>query len=143
MSYETVLLLHMTSFFASIAMVVLADSIGLLWVWGKIKRLPRRLVLSLHKLIWLGVSVSVVSGLTMFMELREYLLTVPAFYTKILFIVVLIINATLLSRHLRAALRVESFSDLSQKERTSFIISGMVSAVSWVSIFVSANLLGV
>lgn len=126
----------------NIGLVILADFIGLLWVIGKIKKLPQKYMMLFHKLIWIGLGVSILSGAFLFWDVREYLLTVPAFYTKMFFVVALVINSFLISKHLRAALRVESFKSLSTKERKTFFISGAISTISWVMVLVTAQFLG-
>jgi len=112
-------------------------------VLGKLKRIPEKLMLTAHKLIWLGLCISISSGALLFWELREYLLTVPAFYTKIFFVVALVINSLLISRHLHTALNTASFSLLSTHQRRSFLISGVISTISWGSVVLCATLLGV
>lgn len=142
MLYETILTIHIISFIWNISLVILADCIGLLWVLEKIERLPRKTMLVAHNLIWLGLIVSIISGTTISLQLSDYLLSTPAFYTKILFVLSLAINSVFISRHLNTALEKGKFANLTQKERRSFLISGAVSAVSWISVVVSAKMLG-
>ena len=140
--YETILTLPIASFIWNISLVVLADGVGLLWVLGKINKLPKKLMVYAHRLIWLGLAVSVSTGAFMFWELRDYLLSTPAFYTKIIFVLTLMINALFISKHLKTALIVGAFNDLSSKEKGKFLLSGFVSAISWVTVFLSAKMLG-
>lgn len=142
MAYETILFFHIGAMFLNIGLVILADSVGLLWVIGKLKQLPKKWLLLAHRLIWLGLSVSILSGVLLFWESREYLLAVPAFYTKIFFVVALVINSFLISKHLHVALQAESFKMLPSKERKALFVSGVISTVSWVSVLISAQLLG-
>ena len=124
------------------SLVVLADSVGLLWVFNKIQNLPEKFITYAHKLIWLGITVSIVTGAFMFWNLREYLLSTPAFYTKMFFLLALMINAFLISKHLKKALTIGSFALLEPKHKKSFIISGFVSALSWIAVVISATQLG-
>lgn len=142
MPYETILFFHIGAFVFNIGLVILADILGLLWVLEKIKKLPKKVMLMAHRLIWLGLVISITSGSLLFWESREYLLTLPAFYTKILFVVALLVNSFVISKHLKVALEVESFSALARKERSSFFISGVISTICWIAVVVSAKMLG-
>lgn len=142
MSYEIILGAHIAAFMFNIGLVVLADGIGLLWVIGKLKKLPKQFMLVAHRAIWVGLAVSIVTGAYMFWDLRDYLLETPAFYTKVFFVLALVINSFLISKHLHAALGAESFAALEKKEKISFFISGAVSTISWIAVVVSAKLSG-
>jgi hypothetical protein len=142
MSYETILFFHIGAFIFNISLVILADIIGLLWVFGKIQNLPKKFILATHRFIWVGLFISVTSGLVLFWDSREYLLTLPAFYTKVLFVFALLVNSFVISKHLRRALEVKSFSDLGKKEKLLFFASGAFSTISWAAVVISANMLG-
>lgn len=142
MAYETILLVHISSFIWNISLVVLADGVGLLWVIGKIQRLPKLFMFWTHRLIWVGFTASIASGAYLFWDLRDYLLETPAFLTKMGFVLALFINSFFISKHLKRALEAESFAHLERPEKIKFFISGAVSSVSWVAVFVSAQFLG-
>jgi hypothetical protein len=142
MPYEIILTTHIASFIWNVSFVVVADLIGLLWVLGKMQLLPQKVMLYTHRLIWLGLLTSIVTGIFMFVELKDYLLETPAFYTKIIFVMALVINSFFISKHLKNSFGVGSFSNLDKKDKRSFFISGAVSTVSWIVVFLSAGMLG-
>lgn len=141
MPYEIVLTIHIASFISNVSLVILADCIGLLWVIGKIRHLPRQFLLWAHHLIWIGLGFSIVTGVAMFLESAEYLLSTPVFYIKIFFLCVLLVNSVFISRHLHAALERGAFLQLTSAERRAFLISGAVSTLSWILVVVSAWML--
>lgn len=143
MSYETVLLIHIGSFVWNIGLVVCADSIGLLWAWGKLKQLPEKFIIFVHRGVWIGLGVSIVTGTYMFWGLRDYLLSTPPFYTKMAFLLALLVNSFFIARHLSTSFKAGSFSQLDRKTKRSFFISGAVSAISWLGVFISAMFLNV
>jgi len=141
MPYEFILFIHIAAFISNISMVVLADALGLWWMLGKLSRLPEKIMIRLHHLIWLGLAASIISGAYLFWPAREYLLTVHSFYIKVALIVVLLINSFFISKHLQLALST-TFAELSAPERTKFLFSGFVSLSAWIGVVVAATQLG-
>jgi hypothetical protein len=72
----------------------------------------------------------IVTGVFLFIPMREYLLTRPQFYIKMAFVVTLIANAFVIG-HLQKRATTHSFKDLSFKEKLPLFISGAVSTVAW------------
>ncbi len=139
--YTVILTLHIVSFVWNIFWVVVSDGIGLVWVTGKKTLAPGRLLRYTHRFIFGGLAVSIVSGVYLFSTASEYLLTVPAFYTKLLFVLALLINGFVIGRHITVAEHTP-FRDITAKERTKLFISAAISTSSWVGVVVSATLLG-
>lgn len=132
---------HLTTVFALIATVLATDLLALLWVLGKRETLPLWLMRTLHSVIWAGLLIMIVSGGTMFLSYREYLLTVPAFYIKMSFVLALIVNAFVIGKHLHIACE-RSYASLSREERQPLFISGAVSTISWIGVICAALMLG-
>ena len=140
-SYELILGVHIIAFVFNIALVVISDFLGLMWVAGKMSVLPNKFIIIAHRAIWFGLSVSIVSGYILFSGASEYLLTVPAFYTKVIFVLALLTNSFLISSHIKLATS-QTFKETSVGERWKLFISGGVSFISWVGVVVSAQFLG-
>lgn len=132
---------HLTTVVCLIALVVATDTLGLLWVLGKKETLSLRLLETLHRLVWLGLMTMLLSGATMFLSYKDYLLTVPAFFVKIGFITALVVNAVVIGRHLHIPSE-RSFISLSPRERVPLYVSGAVSTISWVGAILAARMLG-
>ncbi len=130
--------INLTAIFITLAVVVTADTHGLLWILGKMRVLPQTRMEVLHRLAWGGLIVIVLAGATMFSTYSEYLLTLPAFQLKMLFVLFLFLNAIFIGKHLQVA-TVRSFAELSPKERLPLLISGAVSTTGWIGAYICAQ----
>lgn len=130
--------IHVTAVFLTLGVVITADSHGLLWMLGKLQTLPRKRMEALHVLAWIGLITIMLAGATMFSTYSEYLLTLPAFQLKMLFVVFLVLNAVVIGKHLKIA-TVRSFASLPRKERIVLLLSGAVSTTGWVGAYICAQ----
>ena len=140
-SYGTLVGVHVSAFLFNITLVIIADLLGLLWVLGYKRTLNRRTMQRLHYLISAGLAVSIISGALLFSTADEYLLTVPAFYTKVGFVLALVVNSFFIGRHLKVATE-RSFRSLLGSEKLPIFISAAVSVASWIGVVVAAQFLG-
>ena len=134
--------IHIGSFIITITAVIIADVQALLWARGKLPMLQSRPLIFLHSVVSVGLLTSITSGVLLFWPLREYLVTVEAFWVKVVFVGVLIINAFIIGRHMHIP-TTRTFSSLSKKARRPLFLSGAASGVSWIVVFASALLLNV
>lgn len=139
--YGTVLFIHISAFIFNFVLVALADLQGLLWLTGKKQTLNATVMKWLHKLIWLGLSISILSGLILFWGIKDYLLTVPAFYTKMLMLLALVINSFFIHRHL-SVMSERTYKSLNGQEKNVLLINGGISTTCWVGAVVAAQFLG-
>jgi len=137
-----ILPVHIGSFIITITSVIIADIHALLWVIGKLQTLSHRRMITLHNIVSIGLFVSITSGIIMFWPLREYLLTVTAFWVKMIFVVALVINSFIIARHVNIP-TTRTFVSLTKNEQRPLIVSGLVSTVSWIGAFTSALFLGI
>lgn len=139
--YNIVLGIHVGSFLVNLGMVIVADGYGARWVLGQVETLHAPFMRWLHRLISVGLGVSIISGALLFSTVSDYLLTVPAFYTKLAFVAALVINAWFIGRHMEVATRTP-FRSLARSERIPLYVSGVVSTASWIGVVVAAQFLG-
>jgi hypothetical protein len=132
--------IHLTAIFTTLAIVVVADAHGLLWLTGKIEKLPARRMYVLHTLTWIGVICIASAGISMFAGAFEYYLSLPAFRFKMLFIFGLVLNAFFIGKHIPIA-TTTAFKTLSKKEKTVLLISGAVSTFGWLGAYTCAQFL--
>lgn len=132
--------IHVTAVFATIAVVVVSDVHGMLWLMGKLPTLPRKRMELLHKAVWAGLVCAIAAGFTMFLFYPDYLLSLWAFRFKVLFIAALLINAFLIGKHMRLAY-TQSFASLSAREKRLLFISGAVSTLGWIGAYTCAQFL--
>lgn len=136
-----ILALHISAFFVNITFVVIADALALSWVLGKKEVLSIQVMRTLHRIVSVGLCVSVVTGAIMFWDVRDYLLTLPAFYTKMLFVLALVVNSFVIGKHMHIAVE-RPFKTLEPEEKRPLFISGAVSTIAWVGTFIAAKSLG-
>ncbi len=139
--YGVVLGAHIVAFFVNISLVIIADIYGLLWVTGKKSVLNSAVMSRLHKLIWFGLGISIISGVMLAWDSWEYLFTLPAFYTKLIFVLALVVNSFFISSHQQIASE-RAFVSLGSSEKMPLLISGGVSTFCWIGVVVAAQLLG-
>lgn len=132
--------IHITAVFVTLIAVVVADSHGLLWMLGKMETLPKKRMALLHKTVWVGLFCIIAAGISMFLGYPEYLLSLPAFQFKALFVTFLLLNAFFIGGHLSIATQ-RSFSDLTVKQKATLLISGAVSTIGWIGAYTCAQFL--
>ena len=123
-------IIHLVILAYTIFLVVRADYLGLGYVRGTRLLLPRTTILRLHYGVLVGVVGMIVSGIFLFIPLREYLMTQPAFYLKMFFVFVLVLNAGVIGAVSHIA-SVRPFSELQNRERNILFISGASSLCAW------------
>ena len=139
--YGVVLAAHLTAMFSTITVVVVADTLGLLWFFGKLQTLSKPLLTWLHRLVMVGLFISIITGAWMFSTVSSFLLTQPALYVKVGLVVALIINAYFIHHHMDLATKQAS-ADLSLVTKRSLLIFGSISTISWIGILIASQFLG-
>jgi len=129
--------IHVGVLFLLIPIILFADHEGFSWVRGKKETLNEKVMTVLHRLVWAGLIAMIATGAIMFWPLKDYLLYTPAFYAKMFFVFVLVVNSFFINRFMRVALE-RPYVSLTQEERRPLFISGAVSTISWVGAVVAA-----
>ena len=107
-----------------------ADHMGFSWIKGKVDTLPEAKVRKYHIQTWIGLILMITTGLLLFWPTREYLLSRPQFYVKMVFVAALFINSFIIGA-LSGIATSRTFKSLTFKERLPLIISGGVSTIGW------------
>jgi hypothetical protein len=124
--------------FVTLALVVLADTHGVLWLLGVLKTLPARRMRLFHRFIWIGLLIIIVSGFFVFLDEGSSLIFSPEFWLKMFFVLCLVINAIVIGAHMKIATN-SSFSVVPMKERIALFFSGAFSTTCWIGAFVMAQ----
>lgn len=132
--------IHITAVFATLALVIISDLHGALWMYGKFATLPEKRMELLHKAVWASLIITMSAGFVMFTSYPAYLLSLPAFQLKLLFIAFLLINAFVIGKHVKLA-TTHTFKELPRKEKVILIVSGLVSTSGWVGAYTCAQFL--
>ncbi len=134
------LTVHLTILSLTVLVIIFTDINGLLWVLGKKERLPRNLFTWLHRLVWMGLLGMIVTGVYMALPYLKPLAMQTLFQGKMFFVLILLINAFLIGKHMSLAFE-NSFSELSKKEKIKLFLSGAISTGSWICAFTLAKIL--
>lgn len=134
------LTLHLTLLGLTALVILYTDSQGLLWLLGKKETLSAKVMTWLHWAVWAGLLGMILTGISLASSYGTYLMTQYLFGLKMFFVLLLVINAFLIGRHMHLATE-KRFSELSTAEKRALIISGAVSTISWIGAFVAAKLL--
>lgn len=136
------LFVHLTTIFTLIPIIIGNDILALLWVRGTIPLLSRTLLTWVHWIVWGGLLLMIGSGFVMFLSYQDYLLSLPAFYIKMVFVAALLVNAFVIGKHHPTASE-RTYASLSSAERRPLFLSAAVSTVAWIGAYTAAQLLGV
>ncbi len=129
--------LHISSLIFSVIGILLADHKALRWFLGKEPTLNRTILLKYHHHVLAGLSLMIITGVTLFWSMREYLLASNVFYLKMFFVSILIVNSFFIGRLMNVAV-VKTYAELNFKERLPLMISGTASTLGWLGAFISA-----
>jgi hypothetical protein len=129
--------IHVGTLFLIIPIILFADHEGYSWVRGKKEVLNKKTLKVIHRLVWSGLIVMIMTGAIMFWPLRDYLLHNFAFYAKMVFVAILIINSLFVGKLMLIATE-RSFESLSIEEKRPLLISGVASSVGWIGAILSA-----
>ncbi len=128
---DTILLpIHITILGFTLWNVLKADHLGFNWILGKVKILEVGEVKKYHYRIIIGLGLMILSGVLMFWPMREFLLSRPQFYVKMIFVITLVINSIAISYVQKTACS-KTFKSLSLSEKLPLFISGGLSTVAW------------
>ncbi len=119
--------------------VLFADHLAFDWVRGKKATLDPRPLHIAHWIVTVGLSCLILSGLCLFWPMREYLVSQPLFWLKMLFVCALVINSFFIERFMSAV--EKPFATLTRNERLPLMISGAVSTCSWLGAIAVALIL--
>jgi uncharacterized membrane protein len=122
--------LHIASILFVLFFTVRADHMGLRWIMGKDSVLNPVKVERYHKMVWIGLGALIVTGITLFIPLRDYLLTNPRFFVKMWFVGMLVINGVAIGILSKVAVH-KSFKELSQKTKIQLFATGAISTICW------------
>ncbi|MBX9765613.1 hypothetical protein K2X83_03155 [Patescibacteria group bacterium] len=136
-----ILFIHLGTLGLVALLVLYADHQAFSWVMGHKEKLNGKTLTVVHYLTLVGLVVMIISGAAMAFPLKEYLLTVPAFFVKMGFVAALIINSFFIGKLMHTAVN-HSYKSLAFSEKLPLFISGAVSGISWIGAVIAAFNLG-
>lgn len=117
--------------------ILLADYSALGWLRGARRTIDASLSNLAHWIVSVGLSGMILSGLALFWPLRFYVVVEPLFWVKMGFVLALVINSFVIEYLMHTATHTP-FHSLSRRQQLPFIVSGVISTLSWVGAFLIA-----
>lgn len=112
--------------------IIYSDHQGFLYFRGKKQTLSPAFITWSHRLVWVGLAIIIISGVLLVLPAWEYRLSQGAFYVKMGFVLVLIMNGLAIGKLSHKASSVP-FVALSSEEKKTLLVSGGLSFIGWVS----------
>lgn len=122
--------LHILSFGFVIGVSAIADKDALSWMLGSRETLEEGRLRQYHRMIWVGLGALLITGALLLFPARLYLLGDILFDIKLLFVVILMVNALLIGRLAEHAVTVP-FREVSARDKRALFASGAISLLSW------------
>ncbi len=122
---------HIVFLILSIYGIVTADHAAFDWMRGKLQTMDKQKVMRSHWIVSIGLVGLVCTGLALFWPSRDFLMTNPAFWIKMCFVMALLVNSFVIESLSHLAL-VKPFSALTTKKKRALLLSGAVSTISWI-----------
>lgn len=136
-----ILYVHLGTLGVVVLLVLFADHQAFSWVMGHKETLNEKTLKKVHYLTLAGLVIMILSGATMAFYEWDYLVTVPAFFIKMAFVLALILNSFFIGKLMHVAIQ-KTFKSLSMKEKIPLLVSGAISTVSWIGAVICAFNLG-
>ncbi|MDB5225189.1 MAG: hypothetical protein JWL87_141 [Candidatus Adlerbacteria bacterium] len=137
---DLILYIHIAGLALAALGMLYADSQALAWLRGKKDVLLHQHILRAHHVVSVALSLIILTGLILFWPMRDYLLGQPLFWMKMAFVGALVINAFVIEKLMHLPTR-GSFASLTKKQKIPLMLSGAVSAASWVGAAILALVL--
>lgn len=117
-----------------------ADHSAFSWMRGKLAILDANKMMKFHHNIFYGLIGMTITGIGLYIPLREKLSASPAFKFKMAFVIVLFINSFVIYKFMPVASN-KKYSELTTKEKLPLILSGAISTLSWIGALIAVTFL--
>jgi uncharacterized membrane protein len=128
---------HITSLCVAACGILAADHTGFSWLRGKVETVKAQTLNRLHWAVGVGLGLMLGSGSTLFWFGHEYYLATPAFYVKMTFVLMLLVNSFFIERLMHIATQVP-FATLDAHAKRNLYLSGFISTLGWLGAFTTA-----
>jgi len=122
--------IHLIALCTTAIFIIIADHDGLEYIRGKKETLSLIRVKRLHYTVMAGLSIMIVTGAWMAMDIWEPLIEYPPFLIKMLMVAALVANSFVIGNLMHIATQ-KPFRDLSKAERTKLLVTGAISGICW------------
>lgn len=122
--------LHVVVLLATVVVILYSDHQGYRYLRGQQSTLSAQFVRRSHRLVWVGLIGMIATGVALTLPAWEYRLSEPAFYVKMWFVLVLLMNGIAIGKLSRVA-STTPFSELTPPQQRTLLVSGGLSALGW------------
>lgn len=123
--------IHLGVLLITVIAIVYSDYLGLAYMRGKKETLSVSKVVLLHRFIWVGIILMILTGIVLISSSWEYWLQNPVFYIKMGFVCILIINSIFIGKLSHIATE-QSFASLETEQKSVLLLSGALSVIGWI-----------
>lgn len=99
---------------------------------GTHQTLSMRFITWSHRIVWVGLILIILTGVTLVLPAWEYYLSESIFYVKMGFVLTLIMNAFAIGNLSKKA-HTTPYAQLTKSEQTTLLVSGGLSVIGWIS----------
>jgi hypothetical protein len=135
------ILVHLTILTLTGALILFSDWMAFTWWSGRVQTLDLKTLTRAHYGVAAGLTLMILTGSFMALGRVDELLYNPAFWIKMTFVGILIINSFVIGSHLKTVTS-KPYVALSDSERMWILISGAVSTIGWLGTITAALFLG-
>jgi hypothetical protein len=121
---------HVAVLVCTALVIAYADHEAFLYIRGEKQTLNKVQTRWLHRGVWLGLSLMIITGVLMVAPAYDYYLGEPAFLIKMLLVGLLIGNGVAIGA-LTSVAAVTPFRELSKRKKLLLLLSGALSSLGW------------
>ena len=132
--------LHILTLGVTVIGILLADRQATLWMRGTKQTLSKRTMERYHWWVMVGLWLMIATGFGLFWQFRVTLLATPAFYVKMFFVAVVLVNGFAIQMLMKVAY-TRTWKSLSFREKLPLFISGAASTIGWLGAALAATML--
>ena len=122
--------LHLFTLFLTAIVIMYSDHQGYLYFRGKKQTLSVNFLIWSHRIVWIGLLGMIITGVFLTIPSWTYRLQEPAFYVKMGFALMLVVNAFAIGKLAQVASSTP-FNELPLEQKRTLLLAGFLSAVSW------------
>lgn len=122
--------LHLLSLVITIPVVLYADHLGFQYFTGRKLVLDRKKIEWSHRLVMIGISLLIVTGIVVTVPVWAVMFSQPLFYAKLALVSTLVINGLFIGKLMHKA-TITPYTELSAEEKRVLLLSGALSAGGW------------
>ncbi|MEY2640914.1 MAG: hypothetical protein RL150_307 [Candidatus Parcubacteria bacterium] len=124
--------LHLVLLIIVAPVILYADHMGFQYMTGRKQTLPAKTLAWTHWIVTIGLVLLIITGALITIPMWAVMLENPLFYAKLAFVATLVLNGLFIGKLMQKA-TVGPYAMLQKSEQHMLLVSGALSACSWVA----------